>query len=441
MPPNKDDFPDILELMRQSAAATRVNQPSVAHNARGLWKTLEAFAESNPSAAVLAAWRHHTGAEFGTMGRYLQATSRLAQVYPCFSDTGCGDVHEVVSLDDGRWVARSPEDMAYCPGIMLTEPDLVVHEVDVERLGGELCRVLGFEPASVRCASEAAPKLWLVGTHPETRSPVYLALCPDEGQLMRNLHGLMTVCGEPFILLSPTARHRSELVGAMLHRERCAFVPLSSCLAPDGAGFRSTNVGRPILDRFAAGLAEGKALARTVEKIGRDIEAVARGNYELRQENEELKHLQADGYLKFALRVEGEDFRAFAVIMALGNRKAAAEFLKVPHRSLYDRVDKWPRRGKEYQKMARAVEWRKKVGRKITVPLGDAMQTGDAGDTPENPETMSDTLARLRDNAMDSLDYPALLGEILEALQNLNAKNWPAVQMELIGIIKDEFPQ
>ena len=42
---------------------------------------------------------------------------------------------------------------------------------------------------------------------------------------------------------------------------------------------------------------------------------------------------------KFALRVEPEDFRAFAIIMALGNRKAAADFLKVPHRSFYDRVE------------------------------------------------------------------------------------------------------
>lgn len=223
--------------------------------ARGLWATLEAFAESHPPAAVMAAWRHHTGAEFGTMETLLRPTSRLAQMYPCLSEAGCGDAHEVVPLDDDRWMARSQEDLRYCPGIRLTEPELVVHELDTERFGGELCRVLGFELAADSSASEAAPKLWPVGTHPETRSPVYLALCPNEGQLLRNLQGLMSVCGEPLILLAPTARSRSEVVAAMLNREWCAFIPLASSLTPHGAGFRVTSSIRPILDRFAAGLA------------------------------------------------------------------------------------------------------------------------------------------------------------------------------------------
>lgn len=221
---------------------------------RGLWKTLEAFAESNAPAAVLAAWRYHTGPEFGTMKTFLRPTSRLAQLYPCLSESGCRDPHEVVPLDDGRWLARSAEDMRYCPAIWLTETELAVHELDTDRFGGELCRALGFEPASASSASEASPKLWPVGTHPATASPVYLALCPNEGQLMLNLQGLLAMCREPFILLAPTARHRSELIGSTLQRERCAFLPLASCLLPDGAGFRSTNLERPILERFAAGV-------------------------------------------------------------------------------------------------------------------------------------------------------------------------------------------
>jgi hypothetical protein len=245
---------------------------------RGLWATLEGFAESHPPAAVMAAWRHHTGAEFGTMQPFLRPTSRLAQLYPCLSEAGCGDAHEVVALDDDRWVARSQEDLRYCPGIRLTEPELVVHELDVEGFDGELCRMLGLEPATDSSASEAAPKLWLVGTHPETRSPVYLALCPNEGQLLRNLQGLMTVCGEPFILLAPTARIRSEVVAGMLHRARCAFIPLAASLTPEGAEFRLTNSIQLILDRFAAGCVprvragRGKPESRTqsaeIESVG-----------------------------------------------------------------------------------------------------------------------------------------------------------------------------
>ena len=221
---------------------------------RGIWNTLETFAESSPPAAVMTAWREYAGAEFETMETFLRATSRLAQMYPCLSAAGCGDAHEVVSLDDGRWVARSQEDLPYCSGIMLTEPDLVAYELDMERVCGALCRVLGFEATPAASQVAAAPKVWPVGIHAETRSPVFLFLCPCQVQMLANLQGLAGNCGEPFIVLAPTADVRSELVGSFLQRERCAFIPLDPCLAPDGAGFRLTSPVQPILDRFAAGL-------------------------------------------------------------------------------------------------------------------------------------------------------------------------------------------
>ena len=68
------------------------------------------------------------------------------------------------------------------------------------------------------------------------------------------------------------------------------------------------------------------------------LEAVARGDFELRSENDELRRLQEEGFFKFALRVEPKDFRAFAAIMALGNRRAAAKALELPVRTFYDRV-------------------------------------------------------------------------------------------------------
>jgi len=349
----------------------------------------------------------------------------------------------VVSLDDGRWLARSEEDRRYCPAIWLTEAELAVYELDMERFGGALCRALGFESASDASgiSTYGSPKLWPVGTHPATRSPVYLALCPNEGQLMLNLQGLLAVCREPFVLLAPTARHRSELIGSMLQRDRCAFIPLASCLSPDGDGFRLAAPVAPLLDRFAAGLAtgcepHGQSVFKLVERIDRNIEAVARNQYELRKENEELRQLNKEGYFNFAVRVKGEDFLAFAVIMALGNRKAAADHLKIPARTLYHRVDQWAGRGKDYKLMLRYLEWRKRSSRHLKVELNPSLQSGESDDQPENPETMADVLTEIK--AADNRDYPALLAEVLEALQRQNSGNWTMVRQELVEMIKDE---
>jgi len=84
---------------------------------------------------------------------------------------------------------------------------------------------------------------------------------------------------------------------------------------------------------------QGVGLASSVGRFGEALDTVARGQYELRKENEELRQLNKEGYFKFAVRVNGADFLAFAVIMALGNRKAAAEHLKIAPRTFYHRVD------------------------------------------------------------------------------------------------------
>jgi hypothetical protein len=174
--------------------------------------------------------------------------------------------------------------------------------------------------------------------------------------------------------------------------------------------------------------------------LGR-ITAVGEGLKELRQENDELRQLHAGGFLQFALQVERDDFLAFVTILALGNRKKAAAFLEVPERSFYEQVARWEsKKDKAYTRMARAVEWRKKVGRRITLRLGDSLQSGEPGETPENPETVQATLDKIRENEVDSRDYPALLGDILQTLERQNARNWPAVQSELIEIIKEELP-
>ena len=94
-------------------------------------------------------------------------------------------------------------------------------------------------------------------------------------------------------------------------------------------------------------------IRRDHEQHGRDLQAVAKKHYAVLKENEELRQLNKEGYFNFAVRVKGEDFLAFATIMALGNRKAAAAHLKIPARTFYSRVSQWAKRGKDYQLMCR----------------------------------------------------------------------------------------
>ncbi len=182
-------------------------------------------------------------------------------------------------------------------------------------------------------------------------------------------------------------------------------------------------------------------LGQSLEGVRVNMEAVAKNEYDLRQENAELQRLQAEGYLKFAAKINGRDFAAFIYIMALGNRKKAADSLGIPFRTFYDNIDAWRNLGPEHRRMYRLVEWRKKVGRRLRVRLEDSLLSGEPNGESENPETIRDVLARMKDQEVDGRDYPAILRDILEALSIQNPTNWRSVNKEVIGIITEELPQ
>ena len=307
---------------------------------------------------------------------------------------------------------------------------------DLEKFGVEVARALEFGPV-LGAGPDGAAGAVRIGSEGPLRSAAYLLLAGDPGKMLQRVSALMRVQGEPFWLLTPTGGQMSADVTAALARHGCVHVALEGLLevGPDGRLARVGSI-EAVRAEFGRRLTEGRGLVKVVERVGQGLEAIAKGTYELRKENEELKGLLAGGYLKFVLAVDAWDFLAFACVMALGNQNAAAKHLKIPHRSFRDRVERWNNRGRDYQRMLRLVEWRKAVGRKIKLRLEESVQSGEPNDRPENPETVGDVLDTI--SQADGRDYPALLRQILGALQSQNAKNWPSVQGELVELIKEE---
>ncbi len=199
-------------------------------------------------------------------------------------------------------------------------------------------------------------------------------------------------------------------------------------------GGSKTGVTLEVLHAGIQDLKQGVAAVRV------NTEAIAKNEYELRQENAELRELAKNGFLRFAARVEADDFRAFAAIRLKGNRNQAAQALDIPQRSFYDLVETWLSRGPDYRRMYRMADWRKKTGRKIKVRLDDSLLGTEIEDQAENPETIRDVLAAMRDKT-DAKSRDDLLRDILQAMARQNAQNWPSIQDEVIGLLKEELSQ
>jgi hypothetical protein len=181
-------------------------------------------------------------------------------------------------------------------------------------------------------------------------------------------------------------------------------------------------------------------LKQGVDKVQLNTEAIAKNESALRQEIAELRALAKAGFLRFATRVDPDDFRAFAAIMLTGNRYQAAKSLQIQQTAFYRRVESWSSRGGDYKRMYRVTEWRKKAGRKIKVRLDDSLLGTEVDGQAENPETASDVLESMRDKT-DEKSRDDLLRDILQALCSQNADNWQSVRDELIEILKAEVPE
>lgn len=399
-----------------------------------LWRCLEAL---TAQAGVIADWRLELGAEFRAASAFLRPTAGQGSEYPCVNRFPCGFRHRVVFHSAQSIVAVCDE--TDCPTLRLHPTDVVVMELNLRLLGATVARLLGIE-ARDGGGFNGAIRAEQIGVDGPLRSPVYLLVPAERGELSRRVEALMAVQPAPFMLVTPTARQVTGDLEAALARHGCVHLALDGVVAPGPDG-RLVAVGsiEPVRAEFGRLLTEGRGLVKTVERMDRNLEAVARREYELTAENDELRRLKAGGAFEFAVRVDAEDFRAFATIMALGNRKAAADFLKVPHRSLYNRVARWASRGKDYQRLVRWIEWRKASSRTIKLRLEDSVQSGEPNDEPENPETVEDVLETI--SAGDNRDYPTILAQVMETLKTQNAKNWLAVRDELVDMIKEEVVQ
>lgn len=407
------------------------------------WTGLEGI---SPGVALMVDWECMFGSTLDVIRPFLELTGERTETFPCPAVSPCGCRHSIRETRRGEWIAACCCEWD-CGTYQIEPADILFHGINVERLGGAVRRALGFaEPSAAAYASRGLRE---VGTYAEVAAPVYLSMEGTNG-LLRELTKLLGLRDGPFLVLTPTGSSWSAEVEALARPRAGGHVALASVLecrvqneecrmgTATKWEFRARETVQPMLAEFARRVASLRDAGGTLRSIHREIAAVAKGTYELARENEDLRKLQQEGLFKFALRVDAEDFRAFAVIMALGNRKAAADFLKVPHRSFYDRVEKWTSRGKEYERLYRLVEWRKKVGRKIMVRLEDSVQSGEPNENAENPQTVVALMDRITQG--DNRDYPGILREILETLEQQTPRNWAAVRDEVVGIIREEVP-
>jgi len=162
----------------------------------GLWSVIE----SAPKAAAASAWHQWLGPEFGAAAAlFLHKTDRKVDRVPC--PHGCGCAHVVPPRVPLVGVCECED--SDCEDIQVREEDLVVWEVDLEKLGQKVARALEL-PRRDRATSETSARE--IGMFGGDGVPVVLVVARGSGDMERVVAQLVARLKGRFALLGPTNR-------------------------------------------------------------------------------------------------------------------------------------------------------------------------------------------------------------------------------------------
>ena len=380
-----------------------------------LWRSLDAVPAL---AAVLNEWKRELGNDFARARPFLQATPEQSAEHPCMNQPDCGCVHRVAP--PGRRTGLVAACECGCPVFSLEPKDVVVFALDVAKLGDTARRALTFGPPA---SSAGHGRCRRVGAAGAAQLPVFFCAPADDAALVRELDGLLAAKAGPFIVLTPTAAHHSPVVESMQGREAFLVLALSRWLALTGVGeltllppvegVRAAIDG--VLAAFYRKLAEPSAMAKTVERIDRNIEAVGKQNQELRAAKARLEAMQAEGLFAFASKIDRTTLDQFFAVLASGDVAKASRDLGMKDSSLRSIITRWKGRGKAYAALAEFLRWRKSI-------------KGEAG---------KEFAKRLASGGERGTDYPALIRDVIGELESFNPDNWADRCDDLSKLLRD----
>jgi hypothetical protein len=180
------------------------------------WSALESFRRLS---AVPCLWRRRLGTGFTAFNaRFLQRTPITAGSYPCVQ--GCGCAHEVIRHSSTEVVAVCRCESWCCDDVSLSSEDIVLWELNLARLGRSLSQALGLQVKHAELNLNATRQ---IGAWSAQAVPVILTIQHTSVEFAGVVAALVARLREPFVLLSPSARHLD--------------VPGKELLANIGAGF------------------------------------------------------------------------------------------------------------------------------------------------------------------------------------------------------------
>lgn len=210
--------------------------------------------------AVEAEWRLKSGEQFDGAKVFLKPRQSLATSIPCPAKMPCGCYHEIVRHDDGRIAAVCCCEPRSCDTAYVSSGDLVVYELDRNKLHQAISKVLTLKASEV--AVPSLRKTTQVGFDSQLAGyvfPVYLTMQYDPDVFHNVVSTIAARTTGSFVLISPTDQFYSSACKSLLETHHALFLTLSDIVSlPDGGRPAANPSAKAILDGFHAAVLPAK---------------------------------------------------------------------------------------------------------------------------------------------------------------------------------------
>ena len=195
-----------------------------------LWRALERI----PGLlAVPGFWREYCGPDFPLIEPYLQPTDHVGATYPCPHPTAGQCPRKIVDYGDGEFVAICRDPYESCADVPLVRKEVLAHRLDIVAFTKAISPVLGIRWHPPEKRGDHTWGIGLSGRRSSHNQPAYFIALPESRRFAVTVNSLLLDISGPFLILSPTNRHRSIEIQQRLQARGVGFLSLEEQLLLD----------------------------------------------------------------------------------------------------------------------------------------------------------------------------------------------------------------
>ena len=180
---------------------------------------------------VLLGWQKTLAEELALVSHLFGMNGKISPSYPCIQPWECSSRHYVEHYRDDEFTGFPLSEAQECEAFALTRQDVLLHELDMVAVWGDVAQALGIMPLPLRFSNPI--KCFQLGHMGPGRMPVYVA---KTAELRQTIQELVLDNDEPFILLASNARRYCDDCDRLMRRRKALFLPIGEDIGLDADG-------------------------------------------------------------------------------------------------------------------------------------------------------------------------------------------------------------